>query len=203
MRRIVLVIFSILTVILLMMLNTGVAEADEPYKDSFIAREIYIGLTGLTPDKTALDWLSTHKTAQDLQNLTAYLLSLGYRPKGEYISPQDISIPVLMYHYIAPPGQGAKDYWSTSYEEFEKQMAWFAENGFSSITVDELYDFMTTGKIQNPRSFVAIFDDNWYESVMKRVIPVMKERYGFTPTLALYTDAIYESGKGVFTWQEL
>lgn len=191
----------IIAVILLVLINTRAAAAEEDPHSDFAAKAIYTEITGLTPDQIALAWLATHKTVQDLQNLRAYLLSLGYRPKGEY-NLQDISVPVLMYHYISPPGQGAAEYWSTSYEEFEKQMAWFYQNGFSSITVDELYEFIATGKIENLRSFVPIFDDNWHESVINRVIPVMK-KYGFIPTLALYTNGIYESGEGVFTWPEL
>ncbi|OGZ61888.1 MAG: hypothetical protein A2932_00330 [Candidatus Spechtbacteria bacterium RIFCSPLOWO2_01_FULL_46_10] len=114
--------------------------------------------------------------------------------------PTHIAVPVLMYHYISPAE--AMEYWTTSLSEFKQQMKWFHDNGFSAITVDELYTFIMTGRISNPRSFVPIFDDNWYVSVKNRVLPVMRQ-YGFTATLALYTDGIYQTGDNVFTWSEL
>src|SRR3989344_4818976 len=246
---------------------TGKVFAKEPDTDSFsLAQRIYKDVTGLTPDKPCLDWLATHKTANEFKGLTAFLISVVYGKKpseeialslytaitgltpdqrahnwtishksqkqltdfaatlidivfkakvqnpptvppkaqGEkwLYDPNDVSIPVLMYHYIAPPGQVAAEYWSTSYEEFEKQITWFYEQGYSTLTADELYEFINSGKTKNPRSFLPIFDDNWYVSVKERVIPLMS-RYGFVPTLALYTSAIYESGNNVFTWQEL
>lgn len=185
-----------------------------------LSANLYTAVTGLTPDETAREWLLTHKSRENLKQLAEYLINLQSQPPAPTPTPtpvlapalvpessivcdaRDISIPVLMYHYIAPPGAGANDYWSTSSEEFYQQMNWLKDNNYSSITADELYDFMATGKIKNPRSFLPIFDDNWYGSIKNRVLPLMTS-LGFKPTLALYTDAIYNSGENVFTWREL
>lgn len=115
---------------------------------------------------------------------------------------EEIAIPVLMFHYIHPPGEEARSYWSISYEQFAAQMEWFSQNGYSTITTDELHRFIATGEIENPRSFLPIFDDNWYESVKERVLPLMR-KYGFTATLALYTNGIYDKADRAFTWEEL
>ncbi len=113
-----------------------------------------------------------------------------------------VSIPVLMYHQIYPAGEEVTSEWGTSYDLFAAQMAWFHENGYHTITTDELYRFVTTGEITFRRSFLPVFDDDWYISVRERVLPTMG-KYGFVPTLALYTNGVYEAGSGVFTWSEL
>ena len=173
------------------------------------ATRLYTTLTGFTPDDAARAWLVTHHTAQDVLGLTDYLVWLLWKPPVQSPSvshncdPSVISVPVLMYHEIMPPGVAPWAEWHTWYDEFAAQMKWFGDNGFSTVTADELYGFMTTGRIRNPRSVMLIFDDSYlYPSVAERVLPLMRQ-YCFTATLSLDTNLVYESASRAFTWDEL
>ncbi len=88
---------------------------------------------------------------------------------------------ILMYHQIAPPIPGAhkRNKWRVSPQAFERQMAWFAKNGWHSFTVSELIEAETLPQ----RSFCITFDDGYADNYTE-ALPILK-RYGFKATVYL------------------
>jgi peptidoglycan/xylan/chitin deacetylase (PgdA/CDA1 family) len=70
---------------------------------------------------------------------------------------RDLDLPVLMYHRI---GDNVSRY-EISMWNFENQLGWLRDNGFSSVTLTEVYDYLYGyGRLpDNP--VVLTFDDGW------------------------------------------
>lgn len=91
----------------------------------------------------------------------------------EYItvSPEEVRIPILMYHSISdanpdnsllvPPAM------------FKNQMDWLKNNGFTTMTMDEVVDAMNTGKV--PKKPVVVSFDDGYVDNYTSAYPVLKE----------------------------
>ena len=76
-------------------------------------------------------------------------------------------VPILMYHRIASvPG----DRNALPEEKFEEQMRYLEENGFHSITVDELQAHFLHGKRLPKKPVVLTFDDG-YEDNFSAALP--------------------------------
>ena len=93
------------------------------------------------------------------------------------------SIPVLMYHHVAPrPG----DMVTVTPETFEGQMRHLAEAGYTTISLHELLAFVR-GEATPPRRAVAItFDDGWLDNGAY-AFPVLR-RYGLRAAIFVVTD---------------
>ena len=80
-------------------------------------------------------------------------------------------VPILMYHRIASvPG----DRNALPEEKFEEQMRYLEENGFHSITVEELQAHFLHGKRLPKKPVVLTFDDG-YEDNFSAVLPILKK----------------------------
>ena len=80
-------------------------------------------------------------------------------------------VPILMYHRIASvPG----DRNALPEEKFEEQMRYLEENGFHSITVEELQAHFLHGKRLPKKPVVLTFDDG-YEDNFSAALPILKK----------------------------
>jgi peptidoglycan/xylan/chitin deacetylase (PgdA/CDA1 family) len=88
---------------------------------------------------------------------------------------------VLMYHMVKAhiPGDRKRNKWRVKPEDFEKQMAWFAANGWHSYTISE----MVEAENLPPKSFCITFDDGYADN-FTHAFPVL-QRYGFKATIYL------------------
>jgi len=69
------------------------------------------------------------------------------------------SVPVLMHHHVSPsPGMI-----TVSPENFESQIAWLADNGWTSLTLAQYADFLA-GKPVPRKSVVITFDDGYLDN---------------------------------------
>ncbi|WP_425060766.1 Poly-beta-1,6-N-acetyl-D-glucosamine N-deacetylase [Sporomusa carbonis] len=105
-------------------------------------------------------------------------------------------IPVLNYHKID------SFYHSLSIppEEFEEQMAYLHENGFHTITPDDLMSYLNHGK-QLPEKPILITFDDGYQDNYTNAYPIMK-KYGFTATIFLVTSLVGHDGR-FMTWDQV
>lgn len=131
-------------------------------------------------------------------------------------------VPVLCYHYFrtgltpgrvgrvlgavlfAMPTLPDKDYWTVSVPEFERQMQWLHDEGYRTIDLDELSDWME-GKAPKPERAVVITIDDGDESIVRLAAPVLR-RYGFRATVFLLTGRAGEENWNEVdfaTWDEL
>jgi peptidoglycan/xylan/chitin deacetylase (PgdA/CDA1 family) len=97
-------------------------------------------------------------------------------------------VPVLMYHKISPdPKSGGLGIRVTP-ASFEHQMQYLAKNGYHTVLVTELTDFIKGDQILPAKSVVITFDDGYLDNY-KYAFPILK-KYGFTATVFLVADYI-------------
>jgi peptidoglycan/xylan/chitin deacetylase (PgdA/CDA1 family) len=85
------------------------------------------------------------------------------------------SVPVLMYHVIAPPPSGAP--FPGLYvqpQEFTAQMAALKQAGWTAVTLDQLHAYWTKGARLPAGKPVVITFDNGYHSQYAAALPVLK-----------------------------
>ena len=118
------------------------------------------------------------------------------------------AVPVLMYHSIS---ELSKRTWhpyyetSTSPRVFEEQMKWLSENGYSTITLNELPMLMDK-EMGTFQPVVITFDDG-YRDFLDHAFPIL-EKYGFKATVFLVTGMMgsrssYFDGKDILAWEDI
>ncbi|MEE9342082.1 MAG: polysaccharide deacetylase family protein [Gammaproteobacteria bacterium] len=91
---------------------------------------------------------------------------------------------ILMYHMVAPHREAARfNGLRVTPENFELQLGWLREHGWSSYTISEL---MAMGH-QVPAKSVAITFDDGYQDNLTAALPLL-EQYDFKATVYLVVD---------------
>ena len=106
-----------------------------------------------------------------------------------------------MYHYISEPPEDADKYrvnLSVAPEDFRQQMAYLAENGYHTITFEDLSRAIAD-KQDLPAKSVIITIDDGYRDNYTNAFPILQE-YGLTATIFLVTDPIDQSHPDYMTW---
>jgi len=105
----------------------------------------------------------------------------------EPIPFRHVNIPILMYHTSSEynPGSLAELYVRPS--EFERQIVWLIENGFTFVTFDDWYYLHT---IERP--IMLTFDDGYIENYTE-ILPIL-ERHNATIVLFLALNSIPNHG---------
>lgn len=102
--------------------------------------------------------------------------------KEEYLVNQDeIQVPVLIYHHFYKDEdkekyEPAKDY-SVRISVFEEQLKYLYNNGYKSLTPDELLCWKEEKCEINPKSVLITIDDG-QKSVLELAKPILK-KYGY------------------------
>lgn len=132
-----------------------------------------------------------------------------------------VGVPVLAYHYLREgsvperiarslgtvllnlPLIPANDYWTVSRATFEHHLRYLKDNGYHTITLEELAAFMR-GDTTLPGKCVAITFDDGDESVYRVAYPLLK-RYGMVGAVFVVTGHVGESWNGLAlsNWDEL
>lgn len=91
------------------------------------------------------------------------------------------SVLVLTYHHLLNKDDKEKYFKDNMYvattEEFEEQLKYLKENGYNSISSDDLYDWLQF-KTELPEKSVLITFDDGYTSTYKYALPLL-ERYRY------------------------
>jgi len=95
------------------------------------------------------------------------------------------SVPVLMYHSI---GTAKLNPYVVSTDRFNLDMLYLKENGFTTLSTDELYDFMVENKPIPKKSVLITFDDG-YEDNYTNAFPIIK-KYNFKATIFVITGSV-------------
>ncbi len=115
----------------------------------------------------------------------------GLTPEGYQLAP------VLCYHRF---GQQCKSELCMTAAAFEAQLRYLKDNGYHTINIAELLDFLEFRKAL-PQKAVMITIDDGYRSVYEIAYPLLL-KYGFTATLFIYTDFIGATSSAL-TWEML
>jgi peptidoglycan/xylan/chitin deacetylase (PgdA/CDA1 family) len=114
-----------------------------------------------------------------------------------------LRVPILMYHYIsAAPDKEDKLRVDLSVppEMFRQQMQWLKDNGYTTITPDDLADALTEGKKLPAKPILLTFDDGYIDAYMN-AFQILKE-FGFTGTFFVVTKWINNNSAGYINWDQ-
>ena len=100
-------------------------------------------------------------------------------------SLKDIKIPILMYHSISYEKENIL---RLPKERFREQMKYLKDNNYTTLTLDELYSYMKTGKCLPSKPIVITFDDG-YKDNYTNAYPILKE-FKLKATVFVITNTI-------------
>nr|WP_243108726.1 polysaccharide deacetylase family protein [Clostridium rectalis] len=104
---------------------------------------------------------------------------------GDNIKYNDKGIPVLMYHSIDyEEGNELR----VSKEKFKEQMEYLKKNNYTTLTLNELYDFFINNKPVPEKSVVITFDDGYKDNYIN-AYPILKE-FSINATIFVVTNNI-------------
>jgi len=120
-------------------------------------------------------------------------------------SPASIDIPVMMYHHVREPGPGLSDAASLRFAvspiEFEKQLDYLNQHGYTTIDSRTLDHALRTGEPLPAKSVMLTFDDGW-ETQFTIVYPLLKAR-GMTGVFFVHTGAIGDEPGSAMSWSDV
>ena len=117
---------------------------------------------------------------------------------------REARVPILMYHHIEQPEPGADSLrydLSVSPQDFEAQLRYLRQEGYESITLNDLALYLTVGKPLPPRPIIITFDDG-YTDAYTNAFPLLK-RYGFVGTFFLISEPIDANDPNFVSWAEV
>ncbi len=114
-----------------------------------------------------------------------------------------IRVPVLMYHYVSTPPPGADKYrldLLVTPAQFAAQLAWLRANGYTTVTLGDLYDALTSGAPLPPRPVILTFDDG-YADAYAHAFRLLRE-FGMVGTFFVVTEWLDNGQAGYLTWDQ-
>jgi len=132
--------------------------------------------TGVFKDETP-KILEIENKIEDTEVVTSInKLNLKHNDKG---------IPVLMYHSIEyEKGNTAR----LPKEKFKEQMKYLKENNYTTLSLEEAYDFFISNKPVPEKAVVLTFDDGYVDNYVE-AFPILKE-LEFKATFFVITDLV-------------
>ncbi len=119
-----------------------------------------------------------------------------FRPRGGSVrqdpsepAEADVdSLPILMYHRVAPEGRGAAHRYRLHPDAFEQQLRLLRERGYRNLTFDQWRAAADRRAPLPARSVMLTFDDG-YADFPTYALPLLR-RYGFQATMFVVTDLV-------------
>ncbi len=113
-----------------------------------------------------------------------------------------VKVPILMYHYISTPPEDADKYridLSVEPDAFRSQMAYLAENGYTTISFYDLSLAVTNNQPLPEKPVILTFDDGYLDNY-EIAYPILQE-YGLHATFFVVTEFIDRGREGYLTWE--
>lgn len=98
-------------------------------------------------------------------------------------------VPVLNYHQVNDEKHSAL---TLHVDQFREQMEYLHNQGYNTITLAQLYDYLENGTELPNKPIVITFDDSYVDNY-KNVLPILKE-YNMKATLFMISDAANTPG---------
>lgn len=128
-----------------------------------------------------------------LVSVTATLAITNYYKSKATLTKPVVRLPIIMYHQILKDKKTWGKY-VISPDDFEKDLMYFVENGYTSVTMQDLIDFAYNGK-QLPENPIMITFDDGYLTSKVYVLPLLK-KYNFKAVVSIvgeFTDRFTEN----------
>ena len=108
--------------------------------------------------------------------------------------PGRVNMPILMYHHIdnVTPASALDASLTTNDAEFSKQLAYLRCAGYTSVTLQQLFDGIYTGAPLPSKPVVLTFDDG-YSDAFTDAFPLLR-KYGFGGSFAIVTGFVGQPG---------
>lgn len=116
--------------------------------------------------------------------LLAAVLIYGTLPRA-CASDDVLYLPIVMYHEVKSSKNG-KD--CITPEEFESDLKYLSENGYSTVTMDELIDYVYLASPLPDKPIILSFDDGYLNTYVN-AMPLLK-KYGFKIVLSVIGRAV-------------
>ena len=111
-------------------------------------------------------------------------------------------VPILVFHSVRPYRatdlKRVRKYIVTP-NTLDKELGYLKENGYVSVTFDDLAHRLLFGTSLPPKPLILSFDDGW-ASQYEYALPLLK-KYGFIATFFVFTNAI--GVKNFMRWDQL
>ncbi|MEQ8175072.1 MAG: polysaccharide deacetylase family protein [Syntrophomonadaceae bacterium] len=120
---------------------------------------------------------------------------------AEVYTDNPVPVPILMYHKVNP--YSASSLYRLWPEDFEWQMQYLKDNGYHTVSINDVLDQFEKHKKLPDKPVVITLDDGYRDNYLY-AFPILK-KYGFTATFYITTDYVAEPGsEGTFmTWDEI
>jgi len=113
-------------------------------------------------------------------------------------------VPILMYHYVSEPPPDADIYrqdLSVTPSRFESHLRYLQENGYRTITLDELLGFLAYGAPLPARPVILTFDDGYADNYTN-AFPLLR-KYGMVGHFFIISDFVSQRRDGYMTWPQI
>lgn len=101
-------------------------------------------------------------------------------------------VPVLLYHHLLYDSENKdkKNAAIISVEQFSEQMKYLSDNGYTTISMEQMYGFLYNNEKLPLKSVLITFDDGYYSNYLY-AYPILKE-YGFKASFFIITSVVSE-----------
>ncbi len=110
-------------------------------------------------------------------------------------------VPILMYHYLSDPPVGADAIrldLSVTPDNFEAQLAYLKEEGYQTISLNDLAHAISRNSPLPPDPIIITFDDG-HRDQYENAFPIL-QKYGFTATFFIFTQVIDTRNVDYLSW---
>jgi peptidoglycan/xylan/chitin deacetylase (PgdA/CDA1 family) len=132
---------------------------------------------------------------------TAVLTPIPIAPPAPDGVARTADVPILMYHYIsaAPSAQDRIRYGlSVSPEMFGAQLKLLQDNGFTTITLRDLYNYLAIGTPLPNNPIILTFDDGYLDNYTN-AFPLL-QKYNMIGTFFVLTGPADDGDPAYLTW---
>ena len=115
----------------------------------------------------------TRKMPAIIASLAVLALAAGACVTSALMADEALKLPILMYHHVDQTGDAVV---TISQELFAEQLDYMEENGYETVSLDEIIDYVNGEDVELPQKPVAIVFDDGYESNYLLAYPELKAR---------------------------
>jgi len=111
----------------------------------------------------------------------------AHKIASNYEEEQGVNVPIIMYHLITERSKYIGKYGVTP-AELEKDLVYIKENGYTTVFMQDLINFVENGHTLPPKPIVLTFDDGNF-SDYQYLLPLL-QKYEMKAVLAIMGDVI-------------
>lgn len=144
---------------------------------------------GNNSNKANTSTVVNNKTSDDVSSGKQALEDNSQSTNQTPMKNNDKGVPVVMYHSVSNDTASNKFApLRITKDNFDAQMKYLKDNGYYTLTMDEINDFITKNKPIPEKSVVLTFDDG-YEDNYTNVYPILRQ-YGFKATVFVVASSV-------------